>query len=108
MAMVSGKFSNSANETNTEIAVPSEDGVVRITAEMWEYNPNIIRVKRGQKVTIDLLNFDFPHGLEIPALNVSGINSITFTPKEAGELYFNCPTFCGAGHGNMEGKIIVE
>ena len=109
VAMVSGVFRRgSAAEANQEIAVPSADGIVSIDADMWEYRPNLIRLKKGEQVTFDLDNWDFDHGLEIPALGVKGMSQITFVPDKVGEFDFYCPTFCGAGHGNMEGKIIVE
>lgn len=93
--------------------VSSEEGdtlneVVSLKAEMWEYNPNIIRLKKGQPVTINLNNIDFAHGIIIPDLELGGMETLTFTPEEAGEFEFFCPVYCGAGHGNMRGKIIVE
>jgi cytochrome c oxidase subunit 2 len=33
---------------------------------------------------------------------------VALTPDKAGEFNFLCTVFCGEGHENMVGKVIVE
>jgi len=45
------------------------------------------------------LDLDIPPGQE---------TRVTVTPAQAGEFTAICNHFCGAGHGNMKMKFIVE
>lgn len=71
-----------------------------ITVESSGYTPNIIRVKKGQPVTITLVGKDAyscASAFRIPSLGVAvnlksanDVEKITFTPKESGEIPFTC------------------
>ncbi len=90
---------NSANaETNT----------IKIEAARFQYTPNAIHVKKGQHVKIMIDNLDFNHGISIPDLGLSGIDSVEFTADKVGTYQFRCPTPCGTGHRTMTGTLIIE
>lgn len=36
------------------------------------------------------------------------ITTIESTPDKQGELEFRCSVYCGSGHGQMKGKLIVR
>lgn len=88
--------------------------VIKITAKKFEYNPNVIKVKKGVPVVMELTSLDRLHGFNCPELGIrSDINpgktaTVRFTPKQKGTFTFFCDVFCGAGHEEMNGKIIVE
>lgn len=81
---------------------------VQIDAKWFEFNPNEIKVKRGDQVVITISNIDVDHGITIPDLGVSGNEIVTFTAERKGEFTFYCNNFCGVDHDKMMGKIIVE
>jgi cytochrome c oxidase subunit 2 len=114
----SNAFSKGAVVKNGEInvngdssAVIQADGntkVISISAQKYDYTPNIIRVKKGEHVKIILDNKDAKHGIVIPSLNLRGVDSLEFNADKSGTYEFYCPTFCGQGHSEMKGIIVVE
>ncbi|GIO65427.1 cupredoxin domain-containing protein [Paenibacillus sp. FSL M7-1455] len=83
---------------------------IKVTATNFQFEPAEIRVKKGDKVKITLVNKEGAHGLEIPdfKVNLQKDGSAEFTADKPGEHEFHCSVMCGAGHDNMVGKIIVE
>lgn len=81
---------------------------IMITAEKFQYTPSVIKVKKGDKVKIIIDNKDTTHGINIPDFNVKGIDSVEFIADKTGTFEFRCPTFCGEGHREMTGTLIVE
>lgn len=87
---------------------------VKITAKKFEYNPNEIRLKKGLPVVFELTSLDRLHGFNCPELGIRGdinpgkVTKISLTPQKTGTFIFFCDIYCGEGHENMNGKIIVE
>ena len=79
-----------------------------VDAKWFEFNPNEIRVKQGENIMLMINNLDVDHGITIPELGVSGNDMVVFTADKKGEFLFYCNNFCGTGHSEMVGKIIVE
>lgn len=98
----------SKTNNNTTGAGGTQD--IKVTATNFQFEPAEIKVKKGDKVKITLVNKEGAHGLEIPDFNVNlqKDGSAEFTADKAGEHEFHCSVMCGAGHDNMVGKIIVE
>lgn len=71
-------------------------------------------MRHGQPVTLVLTSEDRIHGLKIPDLGlraeiVPGQETrVTFTPEKPGSFAFFCDVFCGDGHEEMDGILIVE
>ncbi|MDO8563822.1 MAG: cupredoxin domain-containing protein [Nanoarchaeota archaeon] len=92
-------------------AVIQADGntkVISISAQKYDYTPGTITVKKGDHVRITLVNKDAQHGIVIPGFNVKGMDSVEFDANKTGTFEFRCPTFCGEGHREMKGTLIVE
>ncbi|MSQ70481.1 MAG: cytochrome c oxidase subunit II [Betaproteobacteria bacterium] len=87
---------------------------IRLTAQKFAFSQPMIRVKNGRPVTFELTTPDFPHGFAVPDFNVrtdiipGKTVTVTFTPTKAGKFHFLCDNFCGAGHDEMSGFLIVE
>lgn len=79
-----------------------------VDAKWFEFNPNEIKVKQGDQVTIIINNIDVPHGIAVPELKLNGNDEITFIAEKKGVFDFYCNNFCGEGHSDMVGKIVVE
>ena len=79
-----------------------------VEAFRFGYTPEVITVKKGDRVKLSIDNSDGLHGIRIPELELSGMDSIEFTAEEEGEFTWRCNNYCGQGHSKMSGKIIVE
>ncbi len=86
---------------------------VRITARKFEFGPKEIVLKRGEPVVLELESLDRLHGFEAPSLGLQSqfvpgtITRIPLVPDQAGRYTFTCNVFCGEGHEDMEGLIVV-
>lgn len=91
-----------------------EPRVVRISAKKFEYDPPKVTLKKGVPVILELVSVDRIHGFKLPALGIrtdvlpDQAVRLPFTPDKAGRFVFSCDIFCGDGHEDMDGTIIVE
>ena len=85
-----------------------------ITARQWQFDPDTIRVKQGDIVSLEITSIDVEHGFSIDEYDVSvklqpgRTASVSFRADKTGTFRFYCSVFCGAGHQAMEGKLVVE
>jgi len=92
----------------------NDERVVKIQAMKFAYTPKEIVLKRGQPVILEFTSLDFVHGFRIPDLKIRAdlppgkITRVRLTPEVAGTFDFLCDNFCGAGHEEMGGRIIVQ
>lgn len=80
----------------------------KINAFKYNYDPNVITVKKGDRVKITINNADGLHGITIPDLSLNGDQGIEFIADKIGEFTWYCNNFCGEGHRQMQGKLIVQ
>jgi nitrous-oxide reductase len=94
------------------------------TVEVWMlavrsyFAPDVIRVNKGDKVTIHITNIeqtrDELHGLGINDYNINVVidpgetKTVTFTAKKGGVFAFYCTNFCSALHQEMQGYMLVK
>ncbi len=87
---------------------------IMLIARSWEFVPSEVHVALGETVRFTITNEDVDHGFAIPTLGINQFIgagetvSVEFTANKAGEHTFFCNVFCGKGHGNMRGTLIVE
>ena len=99
----------------TTYSAPGADDVkvIRITAEKFNFTPSEITVKRGVPVALELTSSDRVHGFSLPDFKLTAkiepgkVTRVVFTPDKTGELSFSCNIFCGSGHEDMSGRLIV-
>ncbi|MEK6945552.1 MAG: cupredoxin domain-containing protein [Nanoarchaeota archaeon] len=104
-----GGSSNAATDSNTVTAGNSaQNKVITLDAQRFEYTPSTITVKKGDRVKIVMNNIDTTHGIAIPDYNVTGVDGVEFIADKAGTFTFHCPTFCGGGHREMTGTLVVQ
>lgn len=93
---------------------PPADVTVNMTAKQWEFIPNTVKVKQGQKVILNITSTDLDHGISLAAFGVSDTlvsgktTTVSFVADKVGSFGFFCSVFCGAGHGGMTGTVVVE
>ena len=87
---------------------------IQMTAKKYEYNPNVITVKKGERVKLVITALDRDHGFRLEAYGIDQklkkgeATTIEFTADKAGTFEFKCSVYCGHGHGKMKGKLVVE
>lgn len=88
--------------------------VIKMTARRFVYTPHDIEVKAGIPVVLEIMSIDFMHGFNIPDLKLRSdlppgqVTRVRFTPPRPGVLHFLCDNFCGDGHEEMNGRIVVR
>jgi len=97
-----------------EYAATELTPVVSVTAKKFEFTPSQITLKAGAPAIVELTSMDRQHGFNCPGLGVRTdvnpglISRVRLTPKKPGTYPFHCDIFCGEGHGDMVGNIIVK
>lgn len=92
----------------------SQERVIKIVAQRFVYIPNEITLKKGEPVRLEFTSLDFIHGFNVPDLHIRAdlppgkMTTIHLTPDKAGTYDFICDNFCGEGHEDMSGRIIVK
>jgi cytochrome c oxidase subunit 2 len=91
-----------------------KERVVVIEAKRYEFTPGEIRLKVGEAVIFELHSTDRKHGFLIPDFKVRAdippgeTVRVRWVPTRAGRFAFQCDLFCGSGHEEMNGTIVVE
>ena len=94
-------------------AVPAER-VIHITAKKFDFSPESITLKKGEPVVFEISSADREHGFNLRAFGVRAnvspgkVSRIRFTPDKTGKFAFTCDVFCGDGHEEMAGTVIVN
>jgi len=90
-----------------------EERVIKIQAKRYAYTPNRIVLRKNEAVVLELTALDFTHGFSIPDWKIRAdllpglAIRVRLKPESAGEFDFLCDNFCGSGHEEMSGKIVV-
>lgn len=86
---------------------------IHITAKKFNFTPDTITLKKGEPVVLVLSSEDRKHGFNLRAfgiradVNPGATATVRFTPNKTGKFTFSCDVFCGEGHEDMTGIIIV-
>ena len=87
---------------------------VYAVAHMWAFEPQDVTVPAGASVNIYLTSTDVVHGFDIVKKGVNlmavpgAVGETTVKFDQPGVYEIVCHEYCGAGHQNMMGKIIVK
>ena len=94
-------------------AVPAER-VIHITANKFQFSPDSITLKKDEPVVFEISSGDRKHGFSLRAFGVRSdvlpgkVSRIRFTPDKTGKFTFSCDVFCGDGHEEMTGTVVVN
>ncbi|MBZ5575538.1 MAG: cupredoxin domain-containing protein [Acidobacteriia bacterium] len=95
---------------------PSASGPVteiRMTAKKYEFAPDTVRVKVGDRVKLIITSLDHTHGIKLEAMHIDRkvekgeTITVEFIAGQPGTYPFECSHFCGLGHKKMKGQVIV-
>ena len=92
----------------------TEPRVVEIVAKRFAFVPSRIEVTEGDTVRLVVRSADGMHGVQIKKFKVSeevprGDEPVTieFTATAVGEFEIACAAYCGKGHEEMRGTLVV-
>jgi cytochrome c oxidase subunit II len=92
---------------------PATPLVIRVTAKRFAYEPKRIVLKVGVPVVFEFTSADRAHGFKVPELGLRAdiepgkVTRLAFTPTKTGTFVFACDVFCGDGHEEMSGELVV-
>lgn len=96
------------------VAAAPDEKVISVSAMKFEFLPATINLKRGEPAILELSSLDRIHGFKVPALGVDvavlpdTTVRVRVVPDKAGRFAFLCDNFCGDGHEDMDGVIVVS
>ena len=89
--------------------------VIEVIAKRFAFEPSQIDVAVGERVLLSVRSADGVHGMEIKKLKVKkeiprGGEPVTidFTATAEGNFPILCSEYCGNGHDDMSGMLIVR
>lgn len=102
--------------TEGAMAQAKDDGKIkeiRLEAFQFGFSPNPVVVEKGDIVKLEITSRDVPHGVYIKEYNINvpvkkgEIKRVEFFADKEGEFNIQCSVFCGSGHSNMKGRLVV-
>ena len=95
-----------------------EPKVFEVVAKRFAFEPATIEVIEGDRVRLVVRSADGPHGVEIKQFKVKKAVPrakpgdspviIEFVASEAGSFSILCSEYCGEGHEDMKGTLVVQ
>lgn len=95
-------------DTRPDMTSEGEYRVIPIDARRFMFTPNLIKVKKWEKVKLVIRDVDWLHGLNIPQMWISKTHEAIIDTSETWTFHFFCATYCWSGHWGMRWQIIVE
>lgn len=95
------------------LAKPRER-VIKIVAKKFDFVPSEIHVKQGETVVLQFTAPEVPMGFNLADFGVrtdimpGKVASLRITPDKVGSFTFLCDVFCGSGHEDMSGTLVVS
>ena len=100
--------SNTPSVSTESAPMNTEGKVVEIEAGSFYYKPNVIEVKRGEKVKITMKSVDMMHdfvidelGVKMPIVKSGNMGEVEFTADQVGEFEF----YCSVGQHRANGQV---
>jgi cytochrome c oxidase subunit II len=93
-------------------AAPAEQ-VIRVVAKRFDYTPGEITLKKGVPVVLEFTTQDVVMGFSAPDFKARAdilpgqVARVRLVPDKTGRFEFHCDIFCGTGHEDMAGTIVV-
>ena len=102
----------SAEQAPATVSAPRE---IEVVARKFEFEPSRIEVSEGEHVRLIVRSDDGVHGIAIKKFKVNkmvprGGDKVTidFVASAPGTFPILCSEFCGDGHEDMSGMLVVQ
>ena len=98
------------------VCIASEPPVqreIKVVARKYAFEPKTITVRKGEQVKLVVTSEDVAHGIAIEAFGVDQridarqTKVVEFTASREGRFPISCSVFCGDGHPDMNGELVV-
>ncbi len=92
---------------------PLKERIIQVTARKFQFTPSEIHIRQGETIVLEVTAIDFVHGFNVPGMHLrtdlvpGPATQIRIPTDKAGVFEFLCDNFCGSGHEEMHGKLIV-
>lgn len=113
-AAVSAPIDSRPNGVAVRPLAQGEPHTIEIVAKRFGFEPSRIEVTEGERVRLVVKSGDGVHGVEIKKFKVNkkvprGGEPVTieFVASTAGEFPILCSEYCGDGHEDMKGMLVV-
>lgn len=99
------------NAPRLSAGTPAE---IRISARKFDFHPNKVVTGFARPIVLVLTSEDRIHGFKMPDLGVrvdivpGQATRVRLFPDRPGTFAYVCDIFCGDGHEDMEGVLVVE
>lgn len=88
--------------------------MINVVATRFAFEPARVEVTEGERVRLVVSSGDGVHGIEIKKFKIDkkvprgGEVSIEFVASAAGSFPILCSEYCGDGHEDMKGMLVVD
>jgi cytochrome c oxidase subunit 2 len=113
-AAASAPFDARANRSAVRTLAQGEPREISVVAKRFTFEPARVDVKEGERIRLVVTSEDGVHGLEIKKFKVNkkiprGGEKVTidFVASAPGEYPILCSEYCGNGHEEMKGTLVV-
>lgn len=112
-----GEDSTGSITGQTTLQIPSDSGKTKeftMVATDFAFTPGVIEVNEGDTVILYITSTDVAHGIAIPEFNVKEElplgeqKTVQFVADKKGTFNFYCNVYCGDGHREMTGSLVVN
>jgi cytochrome c oxidase subunit II len=86
---------------------------IKVVAKKFKFEPGKITVRKGEQVRLVVTSVDVDHGIAIREYGVEkevkkgATEVIEFSADKEGKFKIICSVFCGEGHPEMTGELVV-
>lgn len=105
----------SSAEPHQAAGQPDDRRVIEVLARRYAFEPAVLEVTAGEPVRLVVRSADGVHGIGIDSLGIKrqiprGGEAVTleFVARQAGRFPIVCSEYCGNGHEEMKGTLVVH
>jgi cytochrome c oxidase subunit II len=113
-AAASAPFGSATNGAAVRSLAQDEPRTIEVVANRFSFEPARIEVTEGERIRLVVKSADGVHGVEIKKFKVNkkvprGGDPVTieFVAAAVGEFPILCSEYCGNGHDDMKGMLVV-
>ena len=95
------------------VAAQPSERVIVVHTKKFEFHPDRLTLKKGEPVILEFVADDVVMGWNLTDFGLRAdiipgkATRMRFVPDRSGEFTFFCDIFCGSGHEEMNGSVIV-
>lgn len=96
------------------VSAQPEEQVIKVIARKFEYTPNVIHLQKNVPAILEFTSEDVVMGFNVPELKIrtdivpGKVSRLRIVSDKVGRFAFVCDIFCGSGHEDMTGAIVVS